>query len=201
VVAVGAQNVAHFVDWRTGIGGWWRSAVAPTSFDLVGILKDADGSDMLLCSNGVFRVTGDFDGETALSSGVATQPNGFLFAPTPSSPSSNNLVRSVQVGSDGGAGSSVFAAIRGGARPDASGTTGVNDPEGIIIGTDAWGTATKRYVTSSLAAIRFQSSDQVAEASDDVAIEIGASTCLTRIQPVTEVDLSSSAPLRPAKEV
>lgn len=201
ICAIEGQNVAHFSDWRTGIGGWWRSSVTPTEFKLVGILKDVDGADMLLCSNGVFRVTGDFDGEIALSSGVSTQPKGFLFAPLPSSPSTNALVRGVHVGADCGAGGSVFASVRGSPLPNASGTTGVNDAEGIIIGTDSWGTATKRYTTSSLQAVRFQSSQQAAEANDDNAIEIGASGCLTRIQPVTEVDLSPSAPLRPAKEV
>ena len=201
IVAIPSQNVAHFADRETGFGGWWRSAVTPTAFKVVGVLRDAGGGDMLLCSNGVYRVTGDFDGETALSSGVATQPNGFCFAPMPSSPSSNNLVRGVHVGADVGAGGSVFAAVRGAGLPASTGTTGVNDEEGIIIGTDAWGTATKRYVTSSLQAVRFISSQQAAVATDDVTIEVGASTCLTRIQPVVEVDLSGSAPLRPAKEV
>lgn len=201
ITAIEDQNVAHFVDYRTEIGSFWRSSHSPTDFRLRGILKDVDGSDMLLCSNGIFRVGGDFDGEIALSSGVATQPKGFVFAPAPSSPSSNNLVRAIHVGADVGAGGSHFAAVRGHALPDASGATGISDEDGITIGLDAWGTATKRYTTSSLQAVKFQAGELSARATDDVAIEVGASVCLTRIQPVVEVEVSPSAPLRPAKVV
>ncbi len=201
ICAVEDQNVAHFTDLRTEIGSFWRSAHSPTDFRVRGILKDVDGSDMLLCSNGVFRVGGDFDGEIALSSGVATQPKGFVFALAPSSPSSNNLVRAIHVGADVGAGGSHFAAVRGHALPDASGATGISDEDGITIGTDSWGTATKRYTTSSLQAVKFLASEASARPTDDVAVEVGASVCLTRIQPVVEVDITASAPLRPAKVV
>ncbi len=199
ICAVEDQNVAHFHDNRSLISSWWRSSVTPTSFALRGLLKDTDGSDLLLCSNGVFRIDGDFDGEIALSSGVSTQPKGFLFSTTPSSPSANNLVRGIHVGADVGAGGSHFAAVRGRALPSSSGATGVSDQDGITIGTDAWGTSTKRYVTSSLQAVLFKSSEAAARPTDDVAIEVGASLCLTRIQPVVEVDVSESAALRPAK--
>ncbi len=199
IVSVEEQNVAHFVDYRTEIGSWWRSSHSPTDFRVRAILKDVDGSDMLLCSNGIYRVGGDFDGEIALTSGVATQPKGFIFDLLPSSPSSHNLVRGVHVGADVGAGGSHYAAVRGHPLPSSAGTTGISDEDGITIGTDVWGTTTKRYVTSSLQAVKFQASELSARPTDDMAVEVGASLCLTRIQPVVEVDVSPSAPLRPAK--
>ncbi len=201
ICAVEDQNVAHFYDTRTGVNAWWRSSVTPTAFALRGILKDVDGSDMLLCSNGVYRVTGDFDGEIALSSGVSTQPKGFLFSPTPAAIDSNILVRAIQVGADVGAGGSHFAAVRGKALPSSSGATGISDQDGITIGTDAWGTATKRYTTSCLAGIEFKSSESAARPGDDVAVEIGANMCLTRISPSTDLEVTVSAALRPMKVV
>lgn len=199
ICAAETLNAAHFSDLLTGIASWWRSSYAPTDFVVRGILEDADGADLLLCKNGVFRVTGDFDGDAGLTSGVSTQPKAFFFGQIPGAPSQNRLVRHVHVGADVGAGGNLYAAVRGKALPSSSGTAGISDPEGLTIGTDVWGSSTKRHTTSSLQSVRFDFGEAAAAATDDVAVEVGANVCLTRIQPIVEVDYSESAERRPAK--
>lgn len=198
ICVVSDQNAAHFSDLESGLTSWWTSAL--TTFQVEAVLHDVDGTDLLMLPSGIYRVEGDFDGDTTTLTSSATQPTGMLFGQIPGAPSQNRLVRHVSIASDVGAGGSLHAAVRGKAQPSTSGTAGVSDPDGIVIGTDSWGTTSKRYTTSRLASVEVDFGEADCAAGDDVGVEVGSDVCLSRILPVVEVDPSDSAAGRPGKK-
>jgi hypothetical protein len=189
VVASGDLNAAHFTDLSGEISSWWTSAHSPTSFFMRGTLREPGGGELLICENGVFRVEGNFDGEIALTSGVATQPKGVLLGVVAGGAKDNRNLRHISIAAEVGGAGSVRAAYRGVAKAG----TPPADPEGITIGTDAWGTSSKVYTATPMAGVRFDFSRR---ATRDVAIEAGADGCMARVLPVADAEYSESAPAR-----
>lgn len=192
LIASDLLNAVFRHDFSLEVSSWWRSAHSPTDFVLRGVLNEPGGREALVCGNGVFRAEGNFDGELALSSGVATQPKGVLLGIVPGDAHMNRLVRHVDVAAEIGGEDSIRIAVRARVR---SGTP-VADTEGLTIGVDSWGSATKIYTTTPLAAVRFDSWGQQ-RAQRDVSIEMVADGCLVRILPLATVEYSESAPERP----
>lgn len=196
LVAADEIHSVHRTDVPGELLSWWRSSYAPTNFRVRGILKGPDGGDLLLCENGVFAMVGNFDGDVALSSNVATQPTGMLAGNVQSTPAANPQITSVHVKAEAGgtSGGRVYCAVRGllkgPARP-------LPDRNGLTIGTDAWGIATKRYTATPLTSVQFAFDEK----AQDVGVEYGVEHPLSRLYPVIDVDDATLAPLRPQKTV
>lgn len=190
IVAVEALSAVHLTHLHEKVASWWTSEIAPTDFRVRGLLRAPDGTELLLCANGVLACTGDFDGELALSSGTATQPKGVLIGQQPSPPAQNPTVREIHVSAAvPGPGSSIRATMRGRAKSQA----GVADKQGITIGVDAWGTSAKRYTVTPLQSKRMQ----LDQNTDDLGLEVAADGCLVRLLPMVDIDTSASATERP----
>lgn len=195
IVAVDALNAIHRTSADGEVASWWKSSHSPTNFRVRGLMKGPAGEDQLLCENGIFALAGNFDGEIALSSAVATQPKGILAGVVPSTPKENPTVRAVHVKAEAGgsSGGRVYCAVRGLAGTP---TRPAADVKGLIIGTDAWGVAApKRYTATPMASVRFDFN----ELTRDVGIEVGVEHPLARIWPVIDVEYSASAADRAGK--
>lgn len=196
IVAMESQDICWMSNRRDGLQSWWRSSYAPTDFKVRGMLRDYTGAQMMICRNGVFRMAGDFDGDVALSSGVTTQPRGVLFGRVPAGESDNALVTRVRpraaVGGTGGG--LVRAAVRG--KPYAA--TCISDPEGLAIGSSAWGVAGRRWTSTPIASVEFGFGVADARPGREPTIEVAADGCLVRMDDPL-VELSESGVATPQK--
>lgn len=188
IVASDALNAAHMASLSHKIGSWWTSGYAPADFTVRGLLREPGGGAAIICGNGVFRAAGSFDGDVALSS--ATAPSvvvGSLSGVIPSSPMANRLVRCVSMSAE--AIGTAYTAVRG----DLESASLDADPDGITIGTDAWGTTSKRWTATPFST---GSMNYGGNATRDVGIEVGAEGPLTRISTLVDVSFSDSARAR-----
>lgn len=66
IISIGGRT--FFLDGETGVGSWWHMQdSSSTVLDVVGLLEDGAGEEMLLCATGeVVRIGGNFDGPEAL---------------------------------------------------------------------------------------------------------------------------------------
>ncbi len=197
IVAASSLNALHRSDITVEptLTSWWTSAYSPTAFSVRGVLRHLDGTEMLIAENGIFVIDGNMEGDLALSSAVSTQPQGVLFDVLPTSPDRNTLVRGVTCAAEVGGAGSLYAAVRG------AGKSAVPyvDPQGITIGTDAWGITTKRYTSTPLASVQFQFGEDHCSPTRDVGIEIAVDGCMSRIGSIADVEYSKSAPQRAAQ--
>lgn len=193
IVAADVVNSMHALDIVHKIASWWTNLVTPTNFHVRGVLQAGDGEEMLLCENGIFRIIGNFDGEIALTSGVATQPTGVVLGTIPGSPMDSRSVEFLHTAADVGGAGSIKCALQGSPK---SGTP-LAAPEGITIGTDAWGTTAKRYVSTPMRGARFRWSPSTCSNTRDITIEVGADGCGARLHDVIVVQYSESAVDRP----
>ena len=192
IVCHDGMDAMHRSDVSSGIGSWWRSSYAATDFHVRGVLRTLDGTELLLCENGVFAADGDFDGEIALTSEVASV-TGSLFAPLPYDPSENRMVRGVDVGAAvGGSGSTLAVSVRG-SRKSASLDA---DGNGYTIGTVTTG---RRLTTTPIGDARFQFGAAACERTADVSIEVEAAGCLNRIATSVNVEYAESRRNGPVK--
>lgn len=193
IVAADVVNAVFMTDLAHQKMSWWRSSHSPTSFVLKDMLQEPDGSPLMLCTNGIFRFDGNFDGEVALSSGVNPQPKGSLFSVLPVSPSMSETVRHVHVGAEQGGNGAIYAALRGAIRV----VVPAVDEQGLTIGADSWGTNSKRYTTTPVTDARLAFGPMDSSAQRDIGIEVATDGCMTRMMPTVDVDMSESAPKRP----
>lgn len=184
----------HMMDIPHTVLSWWHDPASRTNFYLRGVLREPDGTLIFLTMIGIFRSAGNFDGEIALTSGNATQPRGGFFGVVPGTPGMNQTVRHVSVSAEVGGAGSIYAALRG---KNYGGKVPLADGEGITIGVDSWGTATKRYTTTPLTDVQFDYGTFASTAQRDVGLEASADGALTRILPILDVEMSESAPRRP----
>lgn len=164
---------------------WWTTGIT-TTWSVVGVLKDLDGTEMLLCSDGVYMIGGNFDGDGTMTP-AATQPKGVFCGLVPTSPANSPTVRQThQGGALGGAGLLYFA-VRGDVQSDVAPA----DLRGLIEGTDTWG-ASKVWLTTPVQsrALDFNIN------SDDLGIEVATDYAATRVASTIEIEFSKSAPRR-----
>lgn len=192
MVALPSQNALWMSDRRGGISSWWRCGIEST-FDVVGYLRDIDGTQMLTTSRGVFSVDGDFDGEEALASPADEQPIGVLFGQVPAL-MDNNMIEHVRVRAavGGAGGGNVYAAVRG---RSASETPPV-DPDGVTVGSSSWGT--NRLLSTPLASVQFRFGERSAAPCREPTIEAAVDGCLVCIDD-PEVKIAGGAIERPMK--
>lgn len=185
------QSAIFAFDVMTGFGSWWTSDYAPI---LRGTLRDTDGDQLLLCENGVYRLTGDFDGDILLSSGLSVQPKGGFVGALQAIPSKNRDVKDVFAAAATGGAGEIAIALRGSAHA----TTPIVDPEGFVIGTDSW-TTDKRATSTPMADVRIKFGSEDAQPTREPSLEIMVDGCLTRIVDVLDVIDASGAETRPSK--
>ena len=171
-----------------GTSSWWTSpnATADLDFRVFGVLREVDGSDLLLCASGVCAMGGNFDGEVLISSAFASQPQGILHGTLASVPHMNETVRAVHASA---ANATVSAAIRGDGQTSAAYEDNVNGP---VIGTSTWG-GSWRHMTAPTVAHRLDFDVN----SNDLAVEVGFSGADNRVQPRISVEDSKQGKDRP----
>lgn len=187
VISADIVNAVHMTSLSNETVSWWTSGYDRDDFRVRGLLHEPGGSTVLLCANGVFRMEGNFDGDIALESDSEVQPVGVLFGVVPSSPMENKLARCVSVAAE--AYGQTHAAVRG----KAVNIAGRVDDEGITIGIDSWGTATKRYTATPFSVITAQFGGI---ATRELGIEVAADRALTRIHPLVDLEVTGSATTR-----
>jgi hypothetical protein len=197
LVAHDGLNAVHRTDVGSGIASWWRSSFAADNFRVRGTLRELDGTERLLCENGIFAICGDFDGEIALTTEVAAV-KGLLFAPIPPDPDEPRLVRHVDVAAAvGGTTSNLGVSLRGSRKAAAL----EPDSNGYTVGVSTWTQAGRRLTTTPLSSMRVDFGAAAVERTDDVAIEVEATGCLNRISDKLAVDFAKSASGRPGKVI
>lgn len=197
IVSLPDRNAAHFVDLAGRVSSWWESVFDPDDFKVRGTLQDVGGDELLICENGIFAVDGDHDGTGALT-GYVGSASGTFSGAIKTSPRQNALVRHVHVGAAVGVrlnatGNKALCAVRGAA---ASATPPV-DANSVVLGQDIG--AEDRWMTTPLAAVRFDFGQGDNGPTRDVALEVGAEGSMTRLADTVDVELSESAPVRPIK--
>lgn len=167
-------NAVHRTDVSAKISSWWTSEYDADDFRVRGTLRDLDGTELLVCENGVFAVDGDFDGDVALGS-EETTATGLLFGVLPHDPTQSRLIRHIDAcGAVGGASSVLGVSLRGSRKTTAMPVDG----NGYKIGS---GGAGKRLTTTPLTSARFDFGPARCERTDDVGIEIEVKGCLNRV--------------------
>lgn len=180
---VSIQDALH-VTAPDGHRAWWR-APNLSSWTVRGVLEDHDGTELLLCEEGVFRVTGNFDGGEALSSEDALPVVGLFAGSIPTPPGVNMVVRETRFASD--TSGDVVQAVRG------SSKEGTPDQTGIVIGTDSWGDG-NYYSRPELEMKRKLWNTRCRE----VTIEVGAERPLSRVAMSVDVSMGEVGRSRPA---
>lgn len=175
MVAHGDLDVLYRQNITNEMASWWRSSFASTDFSVRGVLKDLDGTEMLLCENGVFTVDGDFDGSIALTSAVASV-TGLLFGAVEED---NAIVTSVTArAAVGGTNSTLACSVRGSRKSRAM----PPDGNGFTIGVDAWTPAgSNRITTTPIKACLFEFGPARAERGSETGIEVEVVGCLNRV--------------------
>lgn len=184
---IGADSIPAL--WVTeeqgGISSWWTAA-SDVSMKLRGVLRDVDGTDLLVMTDGIYVADGNFDGTQALTSGFATQPTGFFHGEVPTGPHENETVKHVYVSAADG---DAKAALRG----DSQTSTSYRDSiYGAVEGSSSWG-GSWRYVTTPTVAHRLDFDVN----SNDLAVEAGVTGCGNRIQPVVTLEMARTGKNRP----
>lgn len=190
IVGHARQFAAHFFDMIEGEGSWWTHA---GDLELVGVLRDHDGEQMLIHKDGVRRIVGDFDGEVALTSGI-TQSKAVIFGALPVIPSKNRDVLQVHAAAAVGGVGSIAVALRGSQHS----AIPVVDPEGFTIGADTW-TSAKRATSTPMSDVRIKFGPADARPTREPTLEIAVDGCLSRIAEAIDVEEAGGAERRPSK--
>lgn len=195
LVSSDTLNACHRYDVGEKVGGWWDLPELGNDFEVVGVLSEQDGNQLLIDSSGIWAMSGNCDGEISLESEYSEQPKGACFGVIPTSPDLNRLVEFISVGAaNGGGDAEVHAAIRG----KAYGEPVLVDVDGFTVGDDTW-TADKRLTTTPVDAARFRFGVDDCPPTRDVGVEAAFDGANVRISPFVTVEYSESAPRRPAK--
>jgi hypothetical protein len=185
-VALGDALSAHSLSG--GVRSWWTCAVGST-FRARGTLRGPDGSEMLLCEDGVYVMAGNVDGGQLFSDEAATQPKGVLCGKVETAASDNPTVRHVSYGSSVGGVGSIYAAVRG----DAQSEVPPADNRSMIIGTSSWGASGVVYQSAPIISRELDFDLN----TDDVTVEVATDYPETRLHIGADVDTSASAQKRP----
>jgi len=193
LVAHDGLDAVHRTDVERALGSWWRSSFDSDDFEVRGVLRELDGTERLLCENGVFAIDGDFDGEIELADDF-DEVTGSLFGTIQPNPEKARTVRHVDAcAAVGGTGSLLGVSLRGSRKSAAMSADG----NGLTIGVDDWNETGKRLTTTPLTSARFDFGKARCETTDDVGIEIEVKGCLNRVSESLNVDmLESDRPLK-----
>lgn len=175
-------NALHVTDLATGVASWWTAADID-ELEVVGVLEEQDGTDVLLLPDGGYRVEGNFDGDAGLDEESETTPIAVAAMRLASAPGLSPTLRALQVASD--TGGQVRFGVHGNTKTK-QGAVG-----GAVIGTGEWGTAT--YQAPVLRSKR----TTWAKATDDLSVEVGVDGCLTRIGPEVTATTTGQGRRRP----
>lgn len=187
---VSYTDAMSFHDLGDGLRSWWRRPDSGSAFIVRGILKTADGNDLILAQDGIYDVVGNFDGDLTATA-AASQPSGVVYGRIETNPGDNPMMRDVRaVASLGGEGE-IGISVRGEAAIE---TTPPADARALVIGTSSWG-ATAIYEPAPLAAVRWQG----ALDTHDVTVEVAVDFCETRVGEAIDVTPSESARKRPGE--
>jgi hypothetical protein len=179
-------NVANLVD---GLKSWWDTDIS-ADFDVCGVLRDQDGTLMLLSADGVYQIGGNFDG--LFTSGATGQPTqGVLAGPIPSPPQINQTLRGATWRAGLGGDGDVSFAVRG--QQQVQGTP-VADSRGLAVGVNSWGDVGPIYQPTPLA--RLDESVNFDFNSGDLTMELSATVQNARLGDVLEYNTSESATTR-----
>lgn len=184
---VSSGDAVSMHDLDEGVRSWWRCNVGST-FRVRGVLDTPDGTQYLLCEDGIYEMTGNFDGDTTATP-ANTQPKGVYIGRLLTEPSQNFSARHVHALASLGGEGSVRISVRGKtetAIPPA-------DARSLVIGTSLWGASSVIYQPAPLAFMRWNSILN----SHDVGVEVAADFAETRISAALDVVESDSAKLRP----
>lgn len=197
LVAHDGLNAVHRTDVVRGMGSWWRSSFAASDFKVRGVLRELDGTELLLCENGVFAVAGDIDGAIALTSEVGAV-TGSLFGVLPPDPKDSRLVRHVDVvAAVGGTSSALGASVRGSRKTAAM----PPDGNGLTIDVSDWAEAGRRLTATPMTTLRVDYGPAAVERTDDVGVEVEVKGCGNRVAESLAVTFAESARERPARVV
>lgn len=168
---------------------WWGITV-----DLVGTLHDVDGTELLVTTAGAYRVCGDFDGTTALTSETAI-PAGVLAGRVATPPAQASTVRHVDVAAQADGSNRVDTALRG---QQSGGVPDVNTA-GLVIGTSAWGDS-RIWQPTPIAGMQGVFGDDDSTASRDVTVEVRVQGGGALVVDNGSISLSDSATVRPQNQ-
>lgn len=194
--AVVSDNLQLFAryDVERELVSWWTNADINNSNvrgDVVGTLHDVDGTEIFACTNGAYRVVGDFDGASDLASPY-DPVSGVLAARVETQPAENATVRHIDAAAQCDGQNRIDVALRG----KAAGGVPLVDPNGLIVGTSTWG-ATATWQPTPIVGMQGQFGEDDAQASRDVCIEVRAQGYGARFADSVTVATSDSAPARP----
>ena len=126
------MNVTHL---SAGVKSWWRipkASGAAGTHRVVGVMSDADGTDMVVLPTGVYRPEGSVDTRVDTGGSIGSSSvTGAVLGPIPTRPEFSNVIRWADFGTDG----TVMTIAVG------NGTKSVLVPQvAPVTGTDSWGT-------------------------------------------------------------
>lgn len=188
IVAISSSIWKHHAARKTS--SWW-TAPNDSTFDLRGLLYSDRGEELLLTSNRLYRVIGNFDGDEAMTSEGATAVVGYFAGRVDlGDVDETPAIREVRVAADAPA--RARYAVRGGS------DTVINVvPQGeqnaAIIGTATWDGGAD-YLEQALVSL---SADNVDLRSHEPSFEIGAQQPLSRLEPRARILLGGPGVTRP----
>lgn len=194
VIAANSNSILIYppgIPAGTGSVRVWRVVAydGGAPFRVRGLLRTADGEEMLVAEDGVYQMSGNFDGGRSLYSYATAQPKAVFSGLVPMDPTNNPTVREVTYAASLGGDGAIHAAVRGQAQSD----TAPADTRSLVIGTSSWGATGTIYQPTPIASRRLQFDLN----GDDVSIEVAADYPETRLHAAADVAFSKSAPQRP----
>lgn len=173
-------------DMSTGHRGWWDFP-NKTSFSLVGVMNDSDGDELLVASDGVYRLEGNMDGGLTTSSEGGAAVEGYFSGIIPNTPGGD--WNAVEVRTKAAGPGNSFAHI------GASSNNAKAIPQrGFLEGVGSWAdNATGDSVPEELAQMVRHTIPRTSE-QNELSLEVGATVPGTRLMPAVEVDMGGSDP-------
>jgi len=188
---VGLRDAVSMHDLDDKCRSWWTRPASSGLFVVRGMLKTAEGTDLIMAQDGIYEPTGNYDADDLTATPAATQPKGVMVGRVLTAAGDNPTARDVRaIGSLGGEGS-IYVAVRG----DAQSEVPPADTRSMVVGTSSWGAAGVIYEPAPMAAVRWQG----ALNSHDLGVEIAYDFCETRIGSDVEFNQSESAKKRPGE--
>jgi hypothetical protein len=180
-VVAPAHGAIFRTDLTREVFSWWTR----DDLDALDVLRTLDGSDLLLCADGIYTMAGDFDGGVALADSDPVRA--VVLGQVPHDPERSWQVRHIEAAvAVGGADSMAGIAVRGVARAGSPEPT----TEGFIIGISDWGDDL-RPVTTPLQSVRASFGAADVPRTEDIAIELALEGCGNRFSPALSLDATA----------
>jgi hypothetical protein len=180
---VAYEGELYLFDVTTGHRGWWDCS--ENNFDLVAVLHDFDGDELLMTEGGVYRLEGNFDGELDASSEFGTAVAGYFSGRLPAGPD-DEMAINIVAGKTTGHGTP-FASINGRVTESA-----VLPQEGGVEGLSSWSSTTTFFEEQGLTLMRHNIDKDAAWRAGEAALEYGTTGPNSRVWPLVDVNLGGS---------